>query len=107
MAHDVFISYSAKDKPTADAACATLETKGIRCWMAPRDILAGTNWGASVIRALGESRVMVLVFSSHSNHSQQVLREVERAVSKGAIIIPLRIEDVPLSEDMEYFISTP
>ena len=28
MAHDVFISYSSKDKPTADATCATLEQQG-------------------------------------------------------------------------------
>ena len=26
MAHDVFISYSSKDKATADAACAVLES---------------------------------------------------------------------------------
>jgi hypothetical protein len=44
MAHDVFISYSSKDKPTADAACAILESKGIRCWIAPRDILPSADW---------------------------------------------------------------
>ena len=43
MAHDVFISYSAKDKTTADGVCATLEAKGIRCWIAPRDILPGMD----------------------------------------------------------------
>ena len=49
MAHDVFISYSTKDKPTADAACAALEAKGIRCWIAPRDILPGSDWGEAII----------------------------------------------------------
>ncbi len=49
---------------------------------------------------------MVLVFSSNSNVSQQVLNEVERAVSKGIVIIPFRIEDTPLSKAMEYFISS-
>ncbi len=39
MAHDVFISHSAKDKATADAVCAVLEAEGIRCWIAPRDVL--------------------------------------------------------------------
>jgi len=29
MAHDVFISYSHHDKPTADAVCAKLEEDGI------------------------------------------------------------------------------
>ncbi|WP_423948599.1 toll/interleukin-1 receptor domain-containing protein, partial [Candidatus Binatus sp.] len=38
MAHDVFISHSARDKPYADAICAKLESRGIRCWIAPRDV---------------------------------------------------------------------
>jgi hypothetical protein len=41
MEFDVFISYSHQDKPTADAACATLEAEGIRCWIAPRDVAPG------------------------------------------------------------------
>ena len=41
MAHDVFVSYAAQDKPTADAACATLEARQVRCWIAPRDVLPG------------------------------------------------------------------
>lgn len=106
MAHDVFISYSSKDKPTADAACAALESRGIRCWIAPRDVYPGEEYAASLVRALHESRVMVLVFSSGANRSPQVLREVERAVSRGVPILPLRIEDVPPSEAMEYYISS-
>lgn len=43
--HDVFISYSMKDKVVGDAVCATLEAKRIRCWIAPRDILPGQEWG--------------------------------------------------------------
>jgi tetratricopeptide (TPR) repeat protein len=106
MAHDIFISYSSKDKTTADAACAALESRGMRCWIAPRDVFPGEEYAASLVRALHESRVMVLVFSSGANRSPQVLREVERAVSRGVPILPLRIEDVPPSEAMEYYISS-
>jgi len=38
MAHDVFISYSSKDKTVANAVCATVENRKVRCWIAPRDI---------------------------------------------------------------------
>jgi TIR domain-containing protein len=107
MAHDVFISYSSKDKLTADAACAILESKGIRCWIAPRDILPGADWGESIVDALSHARVFVLVFSSHANASQQIRREVERAVNRGLAVIPLRIEDVAPAKSLEYFISTP
>jgi TIR domain len=104
MAHDVFTSYSAKDKATADGVCATLEAKGIRCWIAPRDILPGMDWGEAIIEAIHTSRVMILVFSSNANDSNQIKREVERAVSGGIPIIPLRIENVAPARSLEYFI---
>jgi hypothetical protein len=107
MAHDVFISYSSRDKPTADAICATLESKQVRCWIAPRDVLPGVDYAESLIEAINECKVMLLVFSGNANESSQVSREVERATSKGVTIIPVRIEDVRPSRSLEYFLSSP
>lgn len=45
MAHDVFISYSYHDKNVANAVCSAVESAGIRCWIAPRDVLPGMEWG--------------------------------------------------------------
>ena len=67
MAHDVFISYSSKDKNTANAVCPKLENQKIRCWIAPRDVPAGQSWAGSIIDAINESKVFVLVFSDGSN----------------------------------------
>ena len=64
MAHDVFLTYSKKDQTTADAACAALERSGIRVWMAPRDVVPGADWPASIIGAINRSRAMVLIFST-------------------------------------------
>ncbi|WP_210245068.1 toll/interleukin-1 receptor domain-containing protein [Methylobacterium haplocladii] len=107
MQHDVFISYSSKDKPAADAACNVLERNGIRCWIAPRDIVGGKSWAEAIVAAIKSSKVLLLVFSKQSNKSQQVAREVERAISAGIPVIPFRIEDVVPSESMEYYLSTP
>ena len=105
--HDVFISYAPPDKPVADAACATLESNGIRCWIAPRDILPGIDRGEAIIEGINNARILILIFSNHANNSYEVKREVERAVHKGLSIIPFRIEDVPMSKSLEYFISVP
>jgi hypothetical protein len=105
MTADVFISHSAKDKHAADAACAILERRSIRCWIAPRDILPSENWGASIIEAIESSRVMVLVVSGNANSSRQIEREVERAIHLGRPIIPFRIEDIKPTKALEYFIS--
>ena len=106
MAHDVFISYSNHNKATADAVCATLEKNGIRCWIAPRDVLPSETWAGAIIEAIGNSRLFVLIFSAAANASPQVTREVERAVHAGIPIVPFRVEDVTPSKDMSYFLST-
>ena len=105
VAHDVFLSYSSKDKAAADAACAVLERNGVRVWMAPRDILPGVGWAQSIIGAINGARVMVLVYSSSANASHQIEREVERAINKGIPVVPFRVEDVQPSATLEYFIS--
>lgn len=107
MAHDVFISYSSKDLSAGEAVCETLERRGLRCWIAPRHIAPGVGWAKSIVRAIGQSGAMVLVLSENANNSPQIEREVERAVNKGVPIIPVRIENVPLSEALEYFLSSP
>jgi hypothetical protein len=104
MAHDVFISHSAKDKATADAVCAMLESQGIRCWIAPRDVLASREYGEAIIDAIEECRIMVLVFTANANASPQIRREIERAVNHGVAILPLRMEDVLPGKSLEYFI---
>jgi tetratricopeptide (TPR) repeat protein len=105
--HDVFISYAQNDKPIADATCAKLESFNIRCWISPRDVPPGENFPKAIIEGIEGSKIMVLIFSSHSNNSQHVIREITSAVNKGLIIIPFRIENILPSKDMEYLISTP
>jgi hypothetical protein len=106
MPHDAFISYSSRDKAAADAACAALEAAGIRCWIAPRDITPGAEWGEAIIDAINSTRVFLLIFSAHANDSPQIRREVERAVAKAIPIIPLRIEEIAPTRSLEYFIGT-
>ncbi len=104
MSHDAFISYSSRDKATADAACAALEASGVRCWIAPRDITPGIEWGEAIIDGINQSRLLVLIFSANANESPQIRREIERAVGKGIPIIPFRIQDIPPTRSLEYFI---
>jgi hypothetical protein len=107
MAHDVFISHSSRDKPTADAVCALLESDGLRCWIAPRDIQAGVSYAGAIIDAVNECRAMVLIFSDAANDSPQIEREIERAANRRIPILPFRIQNVTPERGLEYFLSTP
>src|SRR3954465_1643834 len=107
MARDVFISHSAQDKKIAEMICAALEQDGIRCWVAPRDVRPGKSFPGEITRAIQQTKVMLLIFSRHSNSSEQVLREVQLAVDCRVPIVRLRMEDIPLSDDLRYYLSTP
>lgn len=91
MAHDVFISYSSEDKEVADAICCELEKNSIKCWYAPRDIQPGDEWASSIVSAINQAKIMVLIFTDCANSSKQVLREVGYAADAGIVIIPFKL----------------
>ena len=105
MGHDVFLSHSSKDKAVADQLCTVLETNGIRCWIAPRDILPGQDWSEAIVRGIGECPVTLLIFSAAANESLQVRREVQRAFEKQRSVLPFRIDNVTPVEALEYYLS--
>lgn len=104
--HKVFISYSTKDKHFAEAICSWLERNDIRCWMAPRDIIPGSSYGEAIITAIQQTHVMILVFTANANESKYVNKEVERAVSKGAVIIPMRFQDIMPTKALDFFLGS-
>ena len=103
---DVFISYTTKDKQWADMACAVLEGHRVRCWIAPRDITPGTEWGAAILDAINSCRMMVLIFSANTNGSEHVRREVDRATGKRLTVLLFRVEDVKPAGSLEYALCT-
>src|SRR3954469_18477321 len=107
MAHDVFISHSSSNRTIANAVCAALEGAGIRCWIAPRDVMPGRSYSGEITRAIQQSRAFVLIFSEHSNNSEQVLREVQLAANSRLHIVQFRIDAVSPSDDLEYYLSGP
>jgi hypothetical protein len=107
MAHEVFISHSSQDKTVADAACAALENTAILCWIAPRDVQPGLSFPGQITRAIKSGKVIVLIFSAHSNGSNDVLREVQLAASSHLHIVQFRIEDVVPNDDLLYHLSAP
>jgi TolB-like protein/Flp pilus assembly protein TadD len=101
----VFISYASQDVAVADTVCAALETAGLPCWIAPRDVRAGESYAASIVQAINSCRMLVLVLSKSASDSPHVLREVERASSKKCPILSIRIDATDLPPDLEYFLS--
>ena len=103
---EIFVSYASQDRDAAFRIVAFLEQNGIRCWVAPRDVPPGMEYGEAIIQGIAQSRALVLILSDQSNESQFVRKEVERAVSKTKPVLPVRIREVKPSGSLEFFISS-
>ncbi len=107
VAHDIFISYTTKPKLSGRAAFGIvreLERRGLRCWIAPRNLDAGEDYMAQLSDRVAESKAVILVFSDEANHSPHVKREVGLAFENEVPIIPFRIEDVQPDQSLKYCI---
>ena len=103
--HEVFVSYSSKNKKIVDAIVADFERNGIKCWYAPRDILPGEPWAAAITRALENAKVMLLVFTSESNSSHQVMNEINLAASANKVIVPFRLTQEQMNDQLAYYLA--
>jgi TolB-like protein/predicted Zn-dependent protease len=106
VAAKVFISHSSNDKMIAEAICRHLESAGVPCWIAPRDIEPGADWTEGILRGIASSRIFVLVFSGHANNSEHVRREVGRAFALHLPVIPFRTESIEPRNSLGYFLDS-
>ena len=103
---DIFVSYCTKsDRDAAYELVAHIESRGIECWIAPRDVQGGMEWAAEIVNAITVAKVMVLIFSASANNSPQVRREVMLAAHRGVRVVPFRIEDITPAASLEYFLA--
>jgi adenylate cyclase len=102
---DAFLSYASADAEIAKEVCAYVEAKGLRIWMAPRDVPAGAQYADALVRAINASGCLLLILSEHSVDSAHVSKEVERASSKRKPIVAIRIDAAQLTPAFEYFLS--
>ena len=103
---DIFISYSSNDERIANEMCALFEKEKLSCWIAPRNIEVGKEYGGEIIKGIEESKVFFLCLTKSSNESQHVLREVERAVNRKMPIVVYQQEETTLTKSMEYFLAS-
>ena len=102
MSQRVFISHSSKDQKIAETICLALESRGIECWLASRDVNPGENFMQAIVSAIRAAKIMVLVFTSHANESDEIKKELALASQYRLVIIPVRAEDVLPNDALAY-----
>ncbi len=103
MAHDVYICYDEKDLEIAKDVCETLENKGLECWLKNRD--AGVDHVVNeIMNAIRNTKLMILIYSENSKHSNFVNNEVDVAFAEKRSILVFQIDDSKLEGGLEFFL---
>jgi N-acetylneuraminic acid mutarotase len=105
MAHQVFLSHAKEDQAAASRVCETLEADGVHCWLAVRDLQEGSDPAASILGAIRDADLVLLLFSASANSSPAVLRDIERAIAYEKRVLSLHLDEATPNASLEYYLN--
>ncbi len=104
---DLFVSYATGDAgDIAENVVIDLERRGLRCWVAPRDIPAGSkSWAAEIVRAIRDCDNFVLLLSEAANASDEIEKELSEAARHRKTVFVIRVADIEPSDGLGYHLN--
>jgi len=105
---DVFISHHTNTSlHIVEKIVSQLEKRDVKCWYAPRNTEG--DYAGSIVRAVKQCRVFVLVLNKDASESPHVLNELnlvtQRLVKKELVdVIPFHTADEEISDEANYYI---
>jgi adenylate cyclase len=100
----VFVCYAHDDAKTVYAELAWLKDQGVNLWY-DEGISAGQIWRAEIARALDGATQVLYYVSSAALGSDHCNREINYALDKGFEVLPVYLEEVALTPDLEIGLS--
>ena len=96
----VFVCYAHADADTVYPEIRWLQEQGVRIWY-DEGISAGKVWRAEIGEAIERAETVLFYISTASLHSDHCNREVSVALDDDKTILPVYLEDVPLTPDLK------
>jgi len=100
----VFVSHSSDNRELAGELAAFLEARGVRVWIAPRDVRPGMDYSEQLQLAIEEASAFVVLVTDNANKSPYVRAETEMAFSTHKPIFPVRITDIQPAAGLALFL---
>lgn len=100
--HQLFICHSSKDIFRAQEIVGKFEKMKIRCWMAPRDLLPGSNHLHELPARIEACEFFLLLISKNTCLSKWVELEMLQAIDARKQIIPLVIDDTAVCDGFAF-----
>ena len=102
MSAEVFVSYSRKDFEEVQRVVERLRGVGVSVWMDEGGIEAATLWSEAIVEAINECKVLIIMVSSHSTDSPNVVKEVMLSSESGKAILPVYLEEAEIPVRLKY-----
>ena len=102
----LFLSYSSKDESRVAEIRDAIETAGVPCWMANRDLSPGSVYDEIIPTVIEDAKAVAVFLSASSISSPEVAKEVGLASKKR--FFPIRLDDVSpedLTGKLKYHLS--
>jgi hypothetical protein len=103
MGH-VFVSHGSEDSGEANELAALIEAKGVRAWIAPRDVRPGQDYSEQLQEAIEQCAAFVVLVTDKANKSPYVRAETEMAFSTSKPIFPVRMSDIKPAAGLAFFL---
>ena len=92
MSFNVFISYSTKDLETVNHIKGMLRNPYIETFFAENSVQPGESLVKKIYSAIKNTDLFLLMWSSNSQESEWVSREIELARSENKTIVPIKLD---------------
>ena len=102
MSTEVFVSYSNQDYERVMPLVGRLRDAGVAVWVDEGSIDAATLWSESIVEAIAECRVLIMMVSSYSTDSHNVVKEVMIASEGKKTILPIYLEPAEIPAKLKY-----
>ena len=73
--------------------------------MDKHDITPGMPYAKEIMKGFNESSAVVVVISKNVMEAKGVINEIDNVYKQNKIIIPFRVDETPLSDDLSFYLS--
>ena len=102
MKHDIFISYSRRDKDVVDDIVDFLKRNGYTVWIDVTGIESGEAFRGIIVEAIESSGIVIFFSSEASNLSAWTTKEISLAVDSRIFIIPIKLDKVKYNKNIRF-----
>ncbi len=102
----IIISYAKENKNEAKRLVSKLESSDYKCWIEPRNLSKEIKRKDAVGDAIKQADLMIIIFSSYTNDSEDIVEQYDLAFEEEVPIIPFVVSDLKLTISVQHLLNT-